>query len=208
MEFLSRWETYAKMRQVSLKFPHQDSNQLAMDNKFMKLGYSTSLETCINKRTVTNKLWTTHEKSPCVAPDYTCRTMDEYSSCLTLELVESRTPTNSSTEAFESLKSDWCLRSIAAKGEPNHFWSTFNDCIVWKYKHSIIEILWSWLLTDYKTFQNQKLVGRDFWDLFPFIRWATYVKTITCTLIRLNFFRSVKTEHTLIFPSLATISGV
>lgn len=142
LEFLSRWETFAKMRQVSLKFPHQDSNQLAMDNKFMKLGYSTSLETCINKRTVTNKLWTTHEKSSRIAPDYTCRTMDEYSSCLTLELVESRTPTNSSTEAFESLKSDWCLRSIAAKGEPNHFWSTFNDCIVWKYKHSIIEILW------------------------------------------------------------------
>lgn len=62
-------------------------------------------------------------------PDSTCRTIDEYLTCWTLEPVESRTHTILRTHSFESLLSNSCLRIIAAKGAPTHLCSTFNDCI-------------------------------------------------------------------------------
>lgn len=60
--------------------------------------------------------------------------MDEFLTCVTLELVEIRTKTTRNMLSFISQYSDWCLRSNAAKGAPTHFCSTFNACINNRFK--------------------------------------------------------------------------
>lgn len=58
---------------------------------------------------------------------YTCRTTDEYLTCLTSERAESRTNAILKMLSFAPQSSIRCLRSIEVKGAPVHLTSTLND---------------------------------------------------------------------------------
>ena len=79
----------------------------------------------INKKVTLN----TVIKTRCALNSFTCRAMDEYSTCITSELDDNRTKTILSMQSFDSISSTSCLRSIAAKGAPTHFCSRINDYI-------------------------------------------------------------------------------